>query len=93
MANLRRINTSVEDSLYQRLLAIKEKYGFKNVCELNVAMLNILVDHVEEADGRQMPADCVDVYEEIDMMFNELENWEKVPNGEVPKRGHRPKDM
>lgn len=92
MGKRRRINTSVEDALYQRLQRIKAKYGFRNVCELNVALLNILASHVEAAESRPTEY-TANVSEEIDEMFNDLGSWERVPDGNVPKRGHRTNDI
>jgi|LAHS01.1.fsa_nt_gb hypothetical protein len=93
MEKHRRINTSIEETLYRRLLRIKDKYGFKTICELNVAVLNILATHVEAAEQTARRMEHADIYDEIDMMFNELGSWEKVPDGKVPKRGHRPKNL
>lgn len=91
MAKRRRINITIDDILYARLTRIKENYGFKNVCELGVAVLNILATHIEAKELAQQPdMDSDDEYREIESMFNELATWERTPNGVVPKRDHRP---
>lgn len=47
MEKRKRINTSVDAVLYEKLQRYKDQYGFKNICEFNVAMLNVLVTHLE----------------------------------------------
>lgn len=81
----RRINISVDDDLYQRLQRIKTAYGFKNVCEFNVALLNILCQYIEAAEIRTEHTHIPNK-EAITQMFDKLGNWEETPQGVVPIR-------
>lgn len=85
MGNRRRINVSVDDELYKKLTRIKNAYGFKNVCELNVALLNVVCQYIEAAEGRRGRSQPPDI-EEITDMFNDLGSWERTPDGVVPVR-------
>ena len=83
----RRINISVDDDLYQRLQKIKDDYGFKNVCEFNTALLNLLCQYIDAADIRcRKQLDRQTDNEIITDMFNDLGNWEHTPDGVVPVR-------
>jgi len=82
----RRINISVDDKLYQRLQHIKNDYGFKNVCEFNKALLNLLCQYIDAAEQRgSIDPEHTDSELIIDM-FNDLGSWEHTPNGIVPVR-------
>ena len=91
----RRINISVDDDLYQRLQKIKDDYGFKNVCEFNTALLNLLCQYIDAADIRGcIGSDNTTDSEVIINMFNDLGNWEHTPDGIVPVRHNKnDKDM
>ena len=83
----RRINISVDDDLYQRLQHIKKAYGFKNVCEFNTALLNMLCQYIDAAEIRcRKQSDRQTDKEIITDMFNDLGNWEYTPDGVVPVR-------
>ena len=85
MGKRKRINVSVDEALYQKLTRIKEAYGFTNICELNVALLNIVaqyIDAAEQRSGRLRPPDADDIPE----MFNDLGGWERTPDGVAPVR-------
>lgn len=83
----RRINISVDDDLYQRLQHIKKAYGFKNVCEFNTALLNMLCRYIDAAEIRcRKQSDRQTDKEIITDMFNDLGNWEHTPDGIVPVR-------
>lgn len=91
----RRINISVDDDLYQRLQHIKKAYGFKNVCEFNTALLNMLCQYIDAAEIRcRKQLDRQTDKEIITDMFNDLGNWEHTPDGIVPVRHNKnDKDM
>ena len=78
MMNRKRINVSVDEVQYRRLQALQKAYGFKNVCELTCAMLNILTQYTDAAAGRRQrrPASVGD---DILDMFNDLGDWETTP--------------
>lgn len=78
MMNRKRINVSVDEVQYRRLQALQKAYGFKNVCELTRAMLNILTQYTDAAAGRRQrrPASVGD---DILDMFNDLGDWETTP--------------
>lgn len=78
MMNRKRINVSVDEVKYRRLQALQKAYGFKNVCELTRAMLNILTQYTDAAAGRRQrrPASVGD---DILDMFNDLGDWETTP--------------
>ena len=78
MTNRKRINVSVDEAQYRRLQALQKAYGFKNVCELTRAMLNILIQYTDAAAGRRQrrPASVGD---DILDMFNDLGDWETTP--------------
>ena len=83
----RRINISVDDDLYQRLQHIKKAYGFKNVCEFNTALLNMLCQYIDAAETRcRKQSDRQTDKEIITDMFNDLGNWEHTPDGIVSVR-------
>ena len=83
----RRINISVDDDLYQRLQHIKKAYGFKNVCEFNTALLNMLCQYIDAAEKRgPVSMTSYTDSEIITDMFNDLGNWEHTPDGIVPVR-------
>lgn len=78
MKKRRRINVSVDEAQYERLLALQKAYGFKNVCELTRALLNILTQYTDAAAGRRQRAP-VSVGDDILDMFNDLGDWETTP--------------
>lgn len=84
----KRINITVSEELYSKLQRLKDMYGFKNVCEMNVSLLNILCQYIEAAEFRagRVTAQPED-YGIINDMFNELGEWEQTPaNVNPPKR-------
>lgn len=78
MMNRKRINVSVDEVQYRRLQALQKAYGFKNVCELTRALLNVLTQYTDAAAGRRQrrPASVGD---DILDMFNDLGDWETTP--------------
>ncbi len=88
MTNRKRINISVDEAQYRRLQALQVKYGFKNVCELARAMLNVLTQYTDAAaTRRRKPASVGD---DILDMFNDLGDWEATPeNVQPPARRRR----
>lgn len=83
----RSIKISVDDELYNLLQSIKDNYGFKNVCEFNTALLNLLCQYIEAAEKRgNTGKDNRTDSEMITDMFNDLGNWERTPDGVVPVR-------
>lgn len=91
MTNRKRINISVDETQYRRLQALQKQYGFKNVCELARAMLNILTQYTDAAATRhRKPASVGD---DILDMFNDLGDWEATPgNVQPPVRKRNTKD-
>lgn len=83
MSDRKRVNISTDPKTYEKLLRIKQEQGFRNVCELVVAFIHILLDRLEQAGHRKydLPEDD-GAY--IDEMFEELENVERTPNGDTP---------
>lgn len=77
MTNRKRINVSVDEAQYRRLQALQKAYGFKNVCELARAMLNILTQYTDAAATRRRKP--VSVGDDILDMFNDLGDWETTP--------------
>lgn len=88
MSKRRRVNISVDPDTYERLQRIKEQHGFKNVCELVVALVNILLDRLDTGAPHKydLPEDD-GAY--IDDMFNELGHVQRTPDGTVPVRHNR----
>lgn len=84
-SNRKRINISVDPNTYERLQKIRKAHGFRNACSLVLALVHILIDHVEEADNRviDLPEDENDY---IDTMFDELSYTERRPDGTIPVR-------
>lgn len=78
MMNRKRINVSVDEVQYRRLQALQKAYGFKNVCELTRAMLNILTQYTDAAAGRRQRRSA-SVGDDILDMFNDLGDWETTP--------------
>lgn len=94
MSNRKRINISVDEDLYNWLQSLKDKYGFKNVCELNVSLLRVTRTYLDEAEqrSRQAAASATD-HDEIIEMFNDLGDWEETPTGVVPMKKHPAKTI
>ena len=93
MKNRRRINVSVDVAHYERLQALQQAYGFKNVCELTRALLNILTQYTDAAAGRRQ-CTPVSVGDDILDMFNDLGDWEATPgNVQPPVRRRKDKDQ
>lgn len=88
MKKRRRINVSVDEAQYERLLALQKAYGFKNVCELTRALLNILTQYTDAAAGRRQRAP-VSVGDDILDMFNDLGDWETTPGNVQPATRRR----
>lgn len=72
--------------MYQRLTAIKEAYGFRNICELNVAMLNLLIAHLDAMQQLQDTEGAA----EIDNLFTSLRDYEAPQYGSRTKRTKQP---
>lgn len=87
----KRINVSVDEGLYRKLQALREAWGFKNVCELTRAMLNILTQYTDAAEGRTRQRKPVSVGDDILDMFNDLGDWEATPGSIVPPARRRKK--
>lgn len=85
MSNRKRVNISVDSYTHERLRQLKEKYGYKSVCQLVVAFAHILIDRLEEVGRRKydLPEDD-GAY--IDNMFDELGHVQRTPDGTVPVR-------
>ena len=85
MSERKRINISVDPATYARLQKIQRRHGFANLCELVVAMANILVDRMETVDQRRydLPDDDGRY---VDKMFEDLGHTEPTPDGTVPVR-------
>lgn len=88
----RRINITVDDTMYKRLQHIRSAYGFKNVCEFNNALLNILCQYIDIAEKRGADRPTQTDSETIIEMFNDLGNYEHTPEGIVPVR-HKATDI
>ena len=88
MKKRRRINVSVDEAQYERLLALQKAYGFKNVCELTRALLNILTQYTDAAAGRRQ-RQLVSVGDDILDMFNDLGDWETTPGNVQPATRRR----
>lgn len=88
MKKRRRINVSVDEAQYERLLALQKAYGFKNVCELTRALLNILTQYTDAAASRRQ-RQPVSVGDDILDMFNDLGDWETTPGNVQPATRRR----
>ena len=87
MKNRKRVNISVDEAQYRKLQALQKAYGFKNVCELARAMLNILTRYTDAAATRRRKP--VSVGDDILDMFNDLSEWEATPGNVQPPARHR----
>ena len=85
MSNRKRVNISVDPETYERLQELKKAHGFNNACELVLAFVHIMIDHMEDAEHRQydLPDDESDY---ISNMFDELGYTERRPDGTIPVR-------
>lgn len=83
MKERKRINISLDPATYEQLRKIQKRHGFKNMCELVVAFVNILIDRVEDADHRRYDIPDGDG-EYIDNMFEDLGHVIRTPDGTVP---------
>lgn len=91
MKNRKRINVSVDVAQYERLQALQQAYGFKNVCELTRALLNVLTQYTDAAAGRRQRKP-VSVGDDILDMFNDLGDWEATPGNVQPPVRHKRKE-
>lgn len=79
MSNRKRVNISLDLLTYERLNLIKEKYGFRNVCGITVALLHILLNRLDKkGEELNLPLDDATY---IDSMFDDLGNYENNPDG------------
>lgn len=82
------MNISVDPDTYERLTRLTNFHNFKNVSELVVSCVHLLLDRLAGEGGRKY-----DLPEEdgayIDNMFDELGHTERTPDGRVPVRHHR----
>lgn len=91
MSNRKRINISIDPVSYEKLLALQKAHQFKNVCQMMVALVHILLDRMDEVKHKyDIPEDDE---EYIDSMFDELGHVYRQPDGSVPVRHHRKKLM
>lgn len=79
----KRINISVSEAQYCQLQDLQQKYGFKSVCELTRALLNLVTQYLEAAYTRHGSKPVVTGNEIIDM-FNDLGEWENTPGNVKP---------
>ncbi len=88
MGDRKRVNISLDPASYERLREIQQAYGFKNLCEMLVAMAHILIDRTEPADKRiyDLPED---EGRYIDAMFDELGNTNKIGDAVPVRRNSR----
>jgi len=75
----------LDPQTYDRLQRLQQAYGFKNMCEVVVAFVHILLDRTEAACKRQydLPEDDGQY---LDGMFDDLGHVEKQPDGNPPAR-------
>lgn len=87
MSDRKRVNISVDPQTYEMLQRLKQAHGFKNVCELVVAFVHVLLDRLERVDKRKydLPDDDGRY---IDGMFDDLSHVQRTPNGDAPVRRH-----
>ena len=84
------MNISLDPATYDKLQRVRQEHGFKNLCELVVAFAHILIDRMEVAKDRKydLPEDDGRY---IDLMFDDLSNTQRVPDGTVPVRHNNKK--
>ena len=78
----KRINITVDDDMYVRLQHIKSVYGFRNICEFNTALLNILCNYIDA----KKDITTTDLHTDIESMFNELSEGTERTYGDIPVR-------
>lgn len=87
MSKRRRVNISVDPKTYDKLQLLRQRYGYRNTCEIVVAFVHILLDRMEEAGCRKYDLPDEDgAY--IDNMFDDLGHVQPSPDGTVPVRHH-----
>jgi hypothetical protein len=69
--------------MYQKLTMLKDIYGFKNICELDVALLSLLLNHLDAIAGMTLDSD---VTMEISNLFIDMTNYQSPKYGERTKR-------
>lgn len=89
MSYRKRISLSVSPQAYEALEQMQRKYGFKNLCEMVSATLNVLLDRERGKSDRSLNIPDDD-WAYIDQMFKEFANAYSTPDGIVPKQ-HRTK--
>ena len=88
----KRINISVDEETYEELQGIRKRYGFKNLCEISVAMLHLLSRYIHAAEHRcSRHEESTD--ETITNMFNEMGQWETTPDDVTPYVHHHHKTI
>lgn len=85
MSNRKRVNISLDPYTYEKLQQVQREHRFKNLCEMLTALAHILIDRMEVAGKRKydLPEDDGRY---IDLMFDDLSNVHRVPDGTVPVR-------
>ncbi len=87
MSDRKRINISVSPQTYAMLTDMQRQNGFSSLCEMIVAMVNVVASRMGKADVVDDIPEDDSAY--IDQMFNEFANTYKLPDGNPPKRHPR----
>jgi len=85
----RAVLTKIDDEKYIELQKRRNEYGFKSTYEFLDAIVGMALLQMSRIEYRRYHPNEPVVYDEIDEMFSELENWEAPRYGERTKRGHK----
>ena len=85
----KRINLSVDGELYRRLSEIQREAGLRNLCELAVTTLRMVVARRDRSRLEHAAIVADEADERVDEMFGELADAEATQWGSVPVRRRR----
>ena len=89
----KRINLSVREEEFLYLEGLAKVYGFKNVCDIVLAMTRLFMKMAtknrERKSRRKKTPETLT--EEIQAMFEEMEQYEPTPQNTAPHQIRRPR--
>ena len=88
MSNRKRVNISIDPDTYSRMRRMQSLCGFKNSCEMIVALLHVMLDRLEGEEDRKLDIPDEDAAY-IDEMFDSLSMFEPTPATVSPSKIRR----
>lgn len=86
---MRAILTKVTDEMYDEIRKRMEQYGFTSVYEFVHGIVGMALKQMDKMEYKRQHPGVPTVDDDIDEMFEPLNNWETPRYGERTKRGHK----